>query len=169
MKIKLLIASILCLTFMGCGNTPHQGDIFSHLFDKYNQEMRGEFGLHAMQHRITTDPKIRKIAVDFYDYKERETLQARFLIHQVTESLLTRLNGCSYIRSHFDHFPLTATDLEVSISFIDPKTHKSQAFDQLVNVSLINGQIYYSTYSKEKESLEPIHSESYISQKARSF
>lgn len=165
MRVKFITLFILCFSLIGCGNNPHQKDVFTHLFDKFNQEMMGDLELHAMQHRITTDPKIRKIAVDFYHYQEVEILHARFLIHQVTERLLERLNTCAYIRSHFDHFPLTEKDLEVSISFIDPKTHKRHALNELSNVSLLNGRIYFSAHRKDQEIPESMHTEEYISQK----
>ena len=132
------------------------------LFEDYDRDMQDEYGMHMIRHSIIATPKVKKIVVDFYEYSEAEIHEGRFLLHQAVEELLDRINLCKYIRPFLDHHPLTEEDIEISISFIDPKTHKGYAHGKLSGATLLQGVIHYSGSHLPKERAKEIHQEKYI-------
>jgi hypothetical protein len=162
--MKKIIATLFILfaSLASSGHTPHRSNDLQVFFREYDLDMQKEYGMHAIRHTITTMPKVKKIAVDFYEYSEAEIPQGRFLLHQATEELLKRVNLCKYIRPFLDHYPLTEEDIEVSISFLDPKTHKSYTQGKLAYATLLKGVVHYSGYPLEKKQAKELYAEKYI-------
>ena len=159
MKQIIMIICILCLS--SCQNASHQKNVLKRLTANYENEMKSEYGLNILLNNALFDQKLKKFVIDFYHFEESEILQARFLIHRCAEELLNKINNSTHLQSCFEQFPLTEQNLEISISFIDPKSHKRHSNDQLSHVSLLNGRIYYSTYQTETQMLEQIHQEEF--------
>jgi hypothetical protein len=162
MKKILSFLFLLFVSLASSGNTPHRSNHLYALFQGYDKDMESEYGVYVIRHTITAMPKVKKIAVDFYEYSEVEIPQGRFLLHQVTEELLKRINMCKYVRPFLDHYPLTEEDIEVSISFLDPKTHKGYTHGKLAYATLLKGNVHYSEYHQPKERAKEIHQEKYI-------
>jgi hypothetical protein len=162
MKKFISFLFLVFASLASSGHTPHRSNQLQVLFNEYGKDMKEEYGMHIIRHSISATPKVKKIVVDFYEYSEAEISQGRFLLHQAAEELLNRINECKYIRPFLDHHPLTEEDIEISISFLDPKTHKNYAYGKMSCATLLHGIIHYSGCHLPKERSKKIHEEKYI-------
>lgn len=127
--------------------------------------LRDEFQLHLIDHKIVRTPKIKKIAADFYHFGEIDVREARLIIHRCSEQLLESFNCLYGDKRAYHHFPLTQRDLEITISFVDPSTHKMHSHGAISHAALIGGRVHYSKYVDSEESHQTVLQESYIETK----
>lgn len=160
MKRYLILA--LTITCISCssGSVDHVAesrraiDVFSSLNE--------EFQLHLIDHKIIRTPKIKKISVDFYHFGEIDIRQARLIIHHTAEQLLDSFNTLYSDRHSYHHFPLNQKDLEISISFVDPSTHKMHSDGAISHAALIGGRVHYSKYVDSEEGHQTVLQESFV-------
>ena len=156
---------IIPLLFLSCSSSSYDQSIENKLAEEAFSDLKSEFRLHLIDHKIIRSPKIKKIAVDFYHYGEIDVRQARLIIHRCAEQLLDSFNCLYSDQRAYHHYPLTQKDLEISISFVDPSTHKMHADGAISHASLIGGRVHYSKYVNSEESHQTVLQESYIETK----
>lgn len=144
--MREIIGLLVLVTMCGCQNPEPQIDPKkTSSTTEYPRDMKLEYGLNLIDQKIEGE----KASFDFYHYAEVEALQARLLIHGAAKEL-------------FKLMPFHKKDVSITISFIDPVTHKRYLHDKIATVSLFDGRIHYSTYRPELEKLEVILTEEFI-------
>ena len=148
--MKRLWPILLCCMTISCdrGNSSHLEEKAAAY--KVFAQLQEDLGLYLIDHKLTHSPKLKKIAVNFYHYDEMNIREARLVVYNAVQTLL-------------DHFPLTQDDLEISISFVDPTTHKRYTCGSICHASLIGGRIHYSTYLDNEQRHETVLQESFVS------
>lgn len=153
MRQLLIIFTVFILS--SCSTSP-QSNLLSRVLLSHHNEMKQEFDLHLLDQRTQCEPKLGKLCFDYYHYEEVDVRQARLLIHKISQSLLTRINSCMYLRPFLAHYPLTPSDLDISISVIDPKTKKRYSHDHLTQTALLGGIVHYTKYRSETKEVEKL-------------
>jgi len=163
--MKRLLSLLLILILSGCEKESPHINTLSEITANYVEVMKTEYGLNQLLDHNNTEVKLKKINIDFTHFEESEILHARFLINRCAREILQRINSSPGLQDCFDHFPLTERDLEISIAFIDPKTHKRYNQKALALAHLVNGQVSYSTFQMENNKRHVLLKEDFIFKK----
>ncbi len=148
--MRYLSFLILLVTLAGCQRHLVQKidpyDI-SQVILHYGVELKYDKHIHLEDSVVFYDQWIEKIRLDFSTQVISCDLWAsRELLVDTVEGLLNRINGNSDISPYLGHFPFTADDLEVNITY-------TSFYGEYVNLqngalaTLRNGNAYYYTFT----------------------
>lgn len=90
---------------------------FSEIIIPYAVELHHTQRLRFEDSKVYYDDFVERFRVIFSSQRILELCEARDLMVTVTEGLLERLNASGSVASNFDHYPITADDLELYFSF----------------------------------------------------
>lgn len=90
---------------------------FSQVIIPYAVELRQTKRLRFEDSKVYYDDFVVRFRVIFSSQDILELCEARDLMVSVTEGLLERMNAEPGVVANFDHFPITAEDLELYFSF----------------------------------------------------
>ena len=156
-----IFASMLCILCLSCGQKKQDLFLEQELAKEVFTSLKEDYQLYLMDHQLLHSPKLKKIAVDFCHYGEIDIRQARLIIHRTAQLLLENFNHMYPNPEQYHHYPLTKNDLEITVSFVDPSTHKMHTHGAVAHVSLIGGQIHYSAYVEKEQSRKTVLQELY--------
>ena len=159
--MKRLFLLLLPLLLLSCGKSHEkQRVLVQKVIKEYLNEMEKEYHLLVVDYKSTGKHKLKKVAINFYNYDELEVLAARQLLYRSSEELLKRLNK---EKNLLDGAKFTEKNLQISIAFIDPMTHKRYQYSNLDHVSLFEGRILFSIVDQMTGDFETILEENYTS------
>lgn len=92
-------------------------DELSRIVINFGTKMKIDKHLELEDSFASYDDAIFKICLQFTSQRLLTVYDARLLMVEVVEELLYRLNNNTIISFELDHFPFTASDLDVKISF----------------------------------------------------
>ncbi len=159
----LLIACMVACVVASCGRGNSNQFAEKETADRVFSQLQEDFGLYLIDHKLTRAPQLKKIVANFYHYDEMSVREARLVIYNAAQTLLENFNQLYPTKLGYHHFPLTQEDLEISISFVDPTTHKRYSCGAICHASLIDGRVYYSTYVDHEDRHETVLQESFVS------
>ena len=162
-NMKRLTALIFCLICTSCSPGGSNQSLEVETAREAFSTLTSEFQLHLIDHKLVRNPKLKKIAVDFYHYGEIDVREARLIIHRSANLVLASFNDLYSDQRAYHHYPLTQQDLEISISFVDPNTHKMHSHGAISHAALIDGRIHYSKFVENEERHETVLQESFVS------
>jgi hypothetical protein len=90
---------------------------FSEVIIPYAVELQHTKRLRFEDSKVYFDDFVGRVRVIFSSQEILELCEARDLLVTVVEGLLERLNATPSVVENFDHFPITADDLELYFSF----------------------------------------------------
>ncbi len=161
--MKRMWILLICSVVISCSRVGFDHSVEKETADRVFGQLQEEFGLHLIDHKLVHDPELKKIAANFYLYDEMSVREARLVMYNAAQMLLENFNQIYSIKTAYHHFPLTQNDLEISISFVDPLTHKRYSCGAICHASLIGGRVHYSTYVDNEERHETVLQESFVS------
>lgn len=93
------------------------------------------------------DDYITKIHLEYSSQRLLTVYDARLILVELVEEFLERLNNHTIIRFELDHFPFTANDLDVKLTF---ESYYGQYIDELYigRVWLKNGCTYFYAFDR---------------------
>lgn len=106
------------------------------------------------------DHRQRVFFLDFWTEKKLNLEEARTLFVRTANDFLKQVNENKKLRPYLENYPATINNLELSIGFFGPGLeHLSSQY--ISRVLAIDGKIFYSIWSKEKDFFERIKIESW--------
>ncbi len=159
--MRRIIIIIACLLLGSCSKDSSNHAIELQTALSAFANLKNDYQLHLIDHNILRSPKLKKIKANFYHFGEIDILEARLIIHRSTEHILDAFNSLYNSENSYHHYPLTQKDLEITISFVDPVSHKMHAHGAISHTALIGGRVHYSTYVENKEKYETVLQESF--------
>lgn len=160
--MKRFLPLVLAFITLACDQSRHQQQAEVELAKEVFSSLHNDFQLHVMDCRFMRTPKLKKVAVDFTHYGELDVRQARLIMHHAARLMIDSFNTLYHGPRDFHHFPLTENDLEISISFVDPVTHRMQSHGAVSHAALIDGRVHYSTYVDDEQRHQTLLQESFI-------
>ncbi|PCI92160.1 hypothetical protein COB11_07875 [Candidatus Aerophobetes bacterium] len=103
---------------------------------------------------------VKNINISFASREMMDLGQARKLLISCSEELLRRINANDRIRPYLEHFPFSEKGISLGTSYFDSKLNRVQP-KYIARVCIIHGNIYYTIYDKEADTLKTIHEETY--------
>ncbi len=103
---------------------------------------------------------IQRISLTFNMYRSLNLAEARNLIVKLEERYLEMLNDNKDVRPYLHNYPFAPKSLKIAITFSSPEKNFVLPPD-IANVVVLDGEVCYRTYNKEKKMLDEIFSESY--------
>jgi len=110
----------------------------------YHFEMEKKYGLHF----ASQSHKQGKLSFDYTYSGEKSISEARSLIHALVGDFL--------LQSSF-----TVDDLVISVAFLSREGEEDHLERKLSHVTLLEGEIYYSTYDPTKKAFKSITHEKF--------
>ena len=127
LPILLFLTSCSCLSFLGLGSSGGGGyqtyvqqvnpTAFSEVIIPYAAELTETKRLRFEDSKVYYNEFAERFRVIFSSQVILELCEARDLMVTVVEELLDRMNESPGVVENFDHFPITADDLELYFSF----------------------------------------------------
>lgn len=90
---------------------------FSEVIIPYAMELARTSRLRYEDGKVYYNDNVQRVRLIFSTQNILELCEARELMVDVVEGFLTRLNGDPSIGVNFDHYPITAEDLEIYFSY----------------------------------------------------
>lgn len=90
---------------------------FSEIIIPYSVELKYNKRLRFEDSKVYYDGTVKRFMVYFSSQAILELCECRALMVYVVEGLLDKLNSHPGVTEYFDHFPITATDLELYFCF----------------------------------------------------
>ncbi len=151
---------LILLLLLGCTPSDRPTRELKQLTYSYHTEMKKKYGLDFLAQSDIRAPSLSKISFD-YAYEGSVSIgEARLMIHQLVNEFVARINEDREMAHKFAHFPITVSDLEVSISFIQPTTDHLERNPS--HVTLLKGEVYYSAYDPSQKVLKNIKHERFV-------
>lgn len=148
------------LLLFGCGKSVSKSEKeINEIVFKTARELNQEKELKFIGLGSSMMQEIRMVSLSLVSHKSLNIDGARKLITCSVDKLLKNINESKEIREKLIHFPFTADDVEVRISFNDLK---GQAFKPpfIAFVSAIKGEIAF--YVEKEGHYSLLHKESFV-------
>lgn len=101
--------------------------------------------------------RVNAFYADYEMFVPYDKSEARKLLSRVTSEFIDYINQDEMIRPHLKTYPITANEVSVSIAFFDP--HRKP--QELAQIHLYQGRVYYSTYNQDKKAYLAFDNEGY--------
>ena len=137
------------------------GSLLEEARAKFHAEIAKEYGVHLIEERIHQKGEIQRLRLTYEVYEDTDVLQARFLIHRITETLLTKISAIE--KNYRVKNRVSEKDVEITVSFINRFPKKQYPFIEVTHVSLLQGWIHYTRYQPNTGEIELIHREEFTS------
>ncbi|MBS0653328.1 MAG: hypothetical protein JSR39_07355 [Verrucomicrobia bacterium] len=108
----------------------------------------------SMMHNVET------VSLHFYYYHPASIDEARNLILEITNNLISAFNSNQEIRPYLANFPFEAKNFDISIAFMK-KNNELQNPPSISSVCISNGILRYRNDDTEKDRLVTIYQETY--------
>jgi hypothetical protein len=99
--------------------------------------------------------------LDFIGYRHVDIPQTRLLIVTCAEEFLNQINSDEQIRPYLNHYPFTVEDIHLGILFNEKKTGRFVRPPNIAFVTLVSGNIIYTSDYDPLGPLTDMHKESY--------
>lgn len=123
---KLCACALFALILVGC-HSKHIEEIpmtsnihseeLSRIVINFSTKMKIDKHLELEDSSVFYDDSVLKISVQYSSTRLLTVYDARLLIVEVVDELLWRLNNNNIVKRELAHFPFTAADLDVKITF----------------------------------------------------
>lgn len=157
----LLFLVVFFLSFSSCTRIPpEEVAMTQHIFSFAKQMKNKEkmslsaIGGSSQNHRQSL------ITLRFWAEKKLNLSQSRSLFVQTANEFLKQVNENEKLRPHLENYPITINNLHLSIRFFEQDLEDPSP-EYISSVSVTNGKIYYSIWSKEKNFFEDIKVETW--------
>lgn len=102
--------------------------------------------------------RVHALYADYEMFAPIDQKGAKDLLSQITTQFIAHINQDESIKEHLKSYPITAREVSISIAFFD-QDHKPR--ENLAQVHLYQGRIYYSTFDLSKKAYLAFESEIY--------
>lgn len=152
--LRYLSLFIIIVTLTGCGGGWFdQGRVVkqidstevSRVIITYSEKLRFEKRLHLEDSVIYYEDRINRIRLDYSSMDGLNLWEGRALLVDVVEEFLDRINGNGLIYPHLSKTPMTASNLEIYITF--PSFHNKYIEPQTIGLITLRKGIanYFAT------------------------
>jgi hypothetical protein len=157
-----LLRQFICVgcIFSACAKPPPHAKEAQNVVKEFGLQIEHAIGLHSLgSGGFYTNKKVDSFYIDFEIVKNLSEAEAKALLKEVVETLVTFVNQNESVRPYLKNYPISANEISVSIAFIDEKRAPQKELSQ---IHLFDGVIYYSKFIAEKKEYSPYEQELYI-------
>lgn len=149
------------ILFSACISDPPHVKAAHQVMNTFTKKMKTE-GLSLRGSGGAMMGDIQQISLGFGIVENRSVDEVRLLFIRETETLLDQVNINANIRPYLHDYPFTSKNIFFKITFCKPDGYFVDP-PYIAYVSLMNNRdrIFYSTYNKDKNTLENCFDESY--------
>lgn len=157
-----LFSQLICVgcIFSACATPPPHA--------KEAERVAKNFGLHIQETKhlsslgsggFYTNKKVDAFYIDFEIAKEFTESDAKILLKEIVDSFVSYVNQNESVKPYLATYPISPNEVSVSIGFVDKKRAPIQELSQ---IHLFEGRIYYSKFESDKKTYSPFLEELYI-------
>ncbi len=157
-----LLRQFICVgcIFSACAKPPPHAKEAQGVVKEFGDQIEHSKGLHSLgSGGIYTNKKIDSFYIDFEIAKKLSEAEAKTLLKETVEMLISFVNQNKSVRPFLKNFPISANEVSVSIAFVDEKRTPLKEFSQ---IHLFEGVVYYSKFITEKKEYSSYEKELYI-------